>query len=137
MKIMSQEELAYILARLCSDTTSNDVIKHLLKSSPTERDFRNRFAAVLLRAFLEELHTSSGEYTSSGEAAKLVERFDTARAELEKRVDDCVYGSPWRAGKTPAALAAIAVLEAMRNLARAYGAIRFAPYSKFQPTLQS
>lgn len=137
MKITTPEESAYILARLCSETTSNDVIKHHLKSSPTERDFRNRFAAVLFRAFLEAMHTSPGEYTPRREAAKLVERFDAARADLEKRVDDCVYGSPWRAGKHRATLAAIAVLEAVRKFARAYGAIRFDPFSNTEPTQQS
>jgi hypothetical protein len=45
-------------------------------------------------------------------------------------VDDFVYGFPWGAGKHRATLAAIAVLEAVRNLARAYGGIRFDPYSK-------
>lgn len=137
MKITSPEDSAYIIARLCSERFDNAAIKYYLQASPTARDFRNRFTAAFFRAFQEALQASLNENTLKGEAAaNIAERFDAAREELERRADDFVYGFPWEAGKHRATLAAIAVLDAVRNLAQAYGAIRFDLYSSTQRPAQ-
>lgn len=129
MKITTPEESAYILARLCSETTSNDVIKYHLQSSPAERDFGNRLAAAAIRRFLEGLQTSGSEYEFTGSTVKLADNFGDALKRLEMRADDLLYGAPWRASRGAATIKAIDVLDAVTILARTFGAIRFDPYT--------
>lgn len=130
MKITTPADSAYILARLCSETTSDDVIKYRLRWSPTERDFWNCLAAAAIRRFLEALQTSASEYAFKGQGVKLADDFGAALKSLEMRADDLLYGSPRQATKDAATLRrVIAFLDAVTPLARAYGAIRFDPYS--------
>jgi len=129
MTTPTPEDAVYILARLCSETTGDDVIKYHLQSSPSERDYWNRLAAVAIRRFLEGLQTTASEYAFKGQAVRLADDFGAALKGLEMRADDLLCGAPWRAGEPRAALAVIAVLEAVRNVAHAYGAIRFDPNS--------
>jgi hypothetical protein len=138
MKITSPEESAYILARLCSEEFDNAAIQYYLKTSPTARDFRNRFTAAFFHAYLRVLPFIVGE--SGKSRTKQSEDFDAAREGLDllsrefdawmkivERWDDAVKGFEWKAQKHRAALAAIEVIEAARDLARAHGAIRFDP----------
>lgn len=140
MKITTPEESALILSRLCSERFDIDAIKYYLEASPTVRDFRNRFAAVFFQQYQQVLQRTARENGLS-ETTKLAEDFDTAREILDtikhefdmyvniiERWDDTVDGFEWKTQKHRVALSAIAVIEGLRDLARAHGAIRFDPY---------
>lgn len=139
MKTKTPEESAFILSSLCSERLDIDAIKYYLEASPTVRDFRNRFAAVFFRQYQQVLQCTARENGLS-ETTKLAEDFDTAREVLDTikhefdmyvniiaRWGDAVDGFGWKTQKHRVALSAIAVIESVRDLARAHGAIRFDP----------
>lgn len=151
MKPISSDELAMILAHLCSRPFDDGAIGHYLKKSPTVNDFRNLFAAAVLFCVGSIAFRSVSERSTPGEdRTTLAERFGAAREELDdlgskfdnwlslvEHFADRVPGFKWGTQRRHAAAGALIVLEAVRNLARAYGAIRFDPYSKTQSAPQS
>jgi hypothetical protein len=135
----STEEPAKIIARLCSERFDNAAIQYYLEESLTARDFRNRFNASFFCQYQSALLSTASESEYS-DTTKLAEDFEVARENLDmvKREFDAwlsiverwnaVDGFAWKKQKRLAARAALEVIEATRDLARAHGAIRFDPY---------
>ena len=122
------------LADLCSKPFGDDKINAVFIASRTESEFRARFAAVLIRVALYAFCSTPQVGKSREDTTSLAARFDSRLVLMEKRIDELEQASGYlmMPKKRIQAKAAFAVLEAVRDLVRAWGELYFANGSKTQ-----